>query len=439
MEMLMKKLITTLVLSLLLTVGCTNGETNENDQIQSDRTDQTESVAETEEDLDEASDNEIEDESNDSEEASTQTDSNTDLSPLTVHYIDAGQGDATLLTFADDDEEYAILYDTGDWQGSEVVPYLQNAGIEALDIVMISHPHADHIGQLADVLDEFSVGEVWMTGNTATSGVYERAAEAVLDSDADYDEPIAGDVFDIGPLTVDVLHPTNELTGGLNEDSLSVLFTYGEIEFLFTGDAYVEQEQAMLSRTDNLSADFLQLGHHGSNTSSGEQFIQAVAPTYAIYSAGDGNSYGHPHQEVLDRLNSIDAKIYGTDVHGNIIVTTDGNEVEISTETSGDVAAGTKEKQSPNDQTESESNSKNQQEAAANSNDEQPVTGDCIDINKASNEQLQEIIHLGEARATDVIELRPFESVDDLQKVDGIGPARIDDIKAENKACVGGK
>src|SRR5699024_3955429 len=135
---------------------------------------------------------------------------------LTVHYIDAGQGDATLLQYKDDEEQYTVLYDAGDWLGSEVVPYLENKGVDEIDIAIISHPHADHIGQLKRVVESFSVGEVWMSGDSATWDVLTEAMEAVEKSDASYEEPSTGDVFDVGPLVLTVLHP-DQLSLDLNE------------------------------------------------------------------------------------------------------------------------------------------------------------------------------------------------------------------------------
>lgn len=424
----MKKLMTLLIIALLFCIGCANDEVTK--QLEDPNTTEQSEQASTEEPDAEGDDAELDqdkDQAEDKEEEKN-SESTAELNPLTVHYIDAGQGDAALLEFTDNEDTYTILYDAGDWQGNEVVPYLQKENIDYIDIIMISHPHADHMGQLEKVLSNFDVGEVWMTGNTANSGVFEKASEAILASDADYEEPEAGDVFDVGALTVSILHPKT-LTGGLNEDSLSVHFQYGETSFLFTGDAYTEQEQQMISSGTNVDADFLQLGHHGSKTSSGQAFIDAVNPEYAIYSAGAGNSYGHPHQEVLDRLLAKDVTIFGTDVHGNIMVTTDGVDATITTDKEGTVAAGSKKDK---DADKTSSNPKQQQQK------EQPASGDCIDLNKASKGELQNIIHLGDTRAEQVLELRPFNNVEDLQRVDGIGPARIADIVAENKACVGG-
>src|SRR5699024_3637972 len=140
-----------------------------------------------------------------------------------------------------------ILYDTGDWQGDEVVPFLQKEDVETIDIIIISHPHADHIGQLASVLDNFSVEEVWMTGNTANSDIYQEALQAVEDSDANYEEPLARDLFDVEPLPLTALHPSS-LTGGLNEDSLSFIVAFTVISFFFQGVVGKKEEKQIINR-----------------------------------------------------------------------------------------------------------------------------------------------------------------------------------------------
>ena len=417
----MKRILFLLIMAAIFIVGCANEEVN-----QLEKTETTEK-SEKEPKNDEQQGNKGKEQEKTSQK---ENDSNNDVSldSLTVHYIDAGQGDAALLQFTDENDTYTILYDSGDWQGNEVVPYLEKENVDFIDIVMISHPHADHIGQLEEVLTNFDVGEVWMTENTANSSVYEGAAEAILASDADYEEPKAEDIFDVGELTIQILHPQT-LTGDLNRDSLSAHFSYGDTAFLFTGDAYVEQEKQMIDQDMNLEADFLQLGHHGSDTSTSQSFLDEVKPTYAIYSAGEGNTYGHPHQEVLDRLDASNINTYGTDVHGNIVVTTDGVDSEIHTDKDGEVAAGKKE--SSDQDTASTSSSSTPEEKATPAND-------CIDINTASKEELQEIVHIGEERADEVIHLRPFDHVEDLDQINGIGPARLDDIIEENIACTGG-
>ncbi|RKQ35910.1 MBL fold metallo-hydrolase [Oceanobacillus halophilus] len=375
----------------------------------------TESESGAEDSLDESS---VED--TDFDEPNTAQSSVKSLSDLKVHYIDAGQADAALLQYADDEEEYSILFDTGDWRGNEVVNYLTAQDISSLDLVVVSHPDADHIGQLAEVVTKFDPGEVWLSGNESSSETFQQAIEAVLSSDADYDEPRMGDVFEIGPMEIDVLYPES-ISGKANEESVSLKFTYGDISFVFTGDAETSGELEMIRSGIKLEADFLQLGHHGSDTSSDPAFIEAVNPTIAIYSAGADNSYGHPSPEVVSLMKEAGIKLYGTDVHGTIVVTTDGKEYSIATKENGTISP--------------KSTGSSNTDTGSSNPEKSTVTGECININEASKEEVQGIIHIGPARAQELIERRPFESVDDLTRINGIGPARITDIKEEGLAC----
>src|SRR5699024_1269261 len=211
----------------------------------------------------------------------------------------------------------------------EVVPFLQKKDVETIDIIIISHPHADHIGQLTNVVENFSVEEVWMSGNTANSDIYQDALQAVEDSDANYEEPLAGDLFDVGPLTLTALHPSS-LTGELNEDSLSFHVAFNDISFTFTGDAGKTEEEQLMNRDLPLQADYLQLDHHGSDTSSSSDFIDAVETTDAIYSAGEYNKYGLPDEEVVSLFEEKGIELYGTDVHGTITVETDGKKASLT-------------------------------------------------------------------------------------------------------------
>src|SRR5699024_8083941 len=176
----------------------------------------------------------------------------------------------------------------------------------------------------------------------------------------------------------------------------------------------------------------LQLGHHGSNTSSDPAFIQAVDLEVAIYSAGADNAYGHPHPEVVSLIQDAGITLYGTDVHGTILVTTDGKEYDVATKEDGTITPESTGAPDNNARQETET------EDEAEPDNETP-TDQCVDLNQASLEELQEIIHIGPARAQDVIDQRPYDSVDDLTKVNGIGPARIADIDNEGFACTGGR
>lgn len=320
---------------------------------------------------------------------------------MRVHYIDVGQGDSTLLEI----DGFSILIDAGNWKSKEVVNYLKEQDIKNIDIVVGTHPDADHIGQLAQVIGEFEVGEVWMSGNSSSSATFTNALQAIEASETEYVEPRTGDVYDIGSLEIEVLHP-KEIRGDPNEESVSLKITYGNVDFIFTGDAGVKEEQKMIDTGIDLDAEILHLGHHGSNTSTGSAFLKAVTPEVAIYSAGIDNSYGHPHAEVIAAVENAGAEVYGTDVNGTIIVETDGEVYSVNTQQTG-----------------------------------VPIEGQnrCIDLNIASSSELQEISGIGETYAKAIVEQRPFENIEELTDIKGIGQGTMDDIQEQGLACIGGE
>jgi competence protein ComEC len=355
------------------------------------------------------------------------TEDSNNLSGLKVHYIDVGQADSTLLQYSQNGENTTILIDAGNWNTSELVNYLNAQHVSQIDIAIGTHPDADHIGQLDKVLNRFDVGEVWLSGNTSTSQTFQRLLAAIDSSGADYYEPRMGDEFEVGPLEIDVLYPKT-ISENDNKESISLKITYGDVRFIFTGDASKSDELNMLQSGFDLQADILQLGHHGSSTSTHPTFLREVKPSIAIYSAGVDNNYGHPHNEVVNLIQRSGIKLYGTDVHGTVIVSTDGENYEVLTKKDGTISPT-----SNKDTTNSDAN--NKQDAQEKS---PQSTNSCIDVNSATFEQVQEIIHIGPARAEDLLNLRPFTSVDDLSRISGIGPARIDDIKSQGLACIGG-
>jgi competence protein ComEC len=360
---------------------------------------------------------------------------------LEVHFLDIGQGDATLLKHA----EATILIDTGRHQASDVVPSLTAAGVDAVDLVIVTHPHADHIGQFDQVLDRLPVREVWWSGSTTTSQTFGRALTALERSDAAYEEPRAGDTALIGPLEVEVVNPPAGVgLQDLHDANLAVRVTYGEVRFLFTGDAEAATEGRMVSRSGaTLDADILQLGHHGSNTSTTAGFLAAVDPAIAIYSASADNQYGHPHAEVLDRLATAGVEVYGTAVHGTVTVTTDGRDWSVSTHRSGTPQPGAR----PSSNASRDGNRSSGGPASpspsptTSASPSAPSSDACgpgqVDINRAGADELQRIIHIGPDRARQMPGLRPFASVRSMDRISGIGPARLEDILAEGLACAG--
>lgn len=335
---------------------------------------------------------------------------------MAAYFFDVGQGDSTLLVGPD----FNILVDAGRHDRSEVVDHLRHVGVQQLDVLVGTHPHADHIGQFPAVIDAFPVEDVWMSGASHTTQTFERALDAVERSDAGYHEPRAGEVFDVGSARIEVLNPTT-VSGALNGGSLVMRIVLGEMAFLFTGDAEAPAERDMIGRDVGLGAQVLKVGHHGSSTSSTQEFLEAVAPTVAIYSAGEGNQYGHPHDEVLARLFALEVDIYGTDVHGTVMVTTDGQTYTVSTERSAAIS-------------EPSLTTTTTRQASEGSGACSPGQ---VDVNSASFEELHEIIHIGPDRAQQILDLRPLASVDSMDRVSGIAEARLADIKAQGVACAG--
>jgi competence protein ComEC len=217
---------------------------------------------------------------------------------------------------------------------ANVEDYLQAQGIDDIDLMVATHPDADHIGGLIDVLALYDVHEIWTNGDTAGSQTYgdfalavaqEQAAGAILR------EVTRNYVAKFGDLDIVVLHPP-WLTGDTNEDSLVIGLTFCMVDILLTGDATTESEVSMLAEEGLLSdVEVLKVGHHGSNTSTSDAFLGAVTPEDAVITVGAGNTYGHPHQETLDRLAAHGVTVYRTDEDGTVTLTSDCNTYSITT------------------------------------------------------------------------------------------------------------
>lgn len=343
---------------------------------------------------------------------------------LRVHFLDVGQGDASVLIAPD----ATMLIDTGRHDSDDVVPQLKALGVSRIDVVAVTHAHADHVGQLDEVLAAFDVGEVWMSGTPATSATFEEGVAAIEASEAAYEEPRAGDQTSVGSLAIDVLHPS-QLVGDIHGDMLSMRVSYGALSVLFTGDAEADEEAEMLGRDrDTLASTIYQVGHHGSSTSTSPALLDAVSPEVAVYSAGQGNSYGHPHAEVLDRIAGAGVAVYGTDVNGTVTVTSDGAGYTVSSATGGEPSGAPQPADPP---------------GLAPPADSPPVAesapGGCqpgqVDINTDGVDELDRITNIGPSLADQIVGLRPFSGLEDLVRVDGIGEAKMDEIREEALAC----
>jgi len=244
---------------------------------------------------------------------------------LAVHFIDVGQGDAILLLVQ---PGATVLIDGGPRAaGQTVVNYLTERGVKELDLVIATHPHADHIGGLIDVLEAFKVKRVIDSGQphtTKTFDDYLTAVERQVEAGHCVYETPEGQIVQLASnVTLKVLGPDRDLSS-LNDNSVVARVDFGKTSFLFTGDAEKEAEERLLARGVDLKADVLKVGHHGSSTSTSAAFLAAVAPAYAVICVGAGNSYGHPTEQTLNRLAAAGARIYRTDVSGHVVFTSDG-------------------------------------------------------------------------------------------------------------------
>ena len=238
---------------------------------------------------------------------------------LQVHFIDVGQGDAILIDYGTTE----VLIDAGE-KTPGVTDYLKKYVDGHLEAIVATHPHADHIGGLIAVLDEYTVDAVWTSGDAATSKTYTDFMNRSIAEGARVSVARRGDVITAGALTFNVLNPPSSLFDDVNDNSIVLLLRDGSVDFLFTGDAEVDAEDSMISAGVLSDIDILKVGHHGSRTASSPAFLAITRPELAIYMAGVGNSYGHPHNESIMALTGIGAKIYGTDNYGTIVIDTNG-------------------------------------------------------------------------------------------------------------------
>lgn len=248
--------------------------------------------------------------------------------PLRVHFIDVGQGDCSLIQCPDGT---TILIDGGRiWTYPFLIDYLRNAGVEKIDLVVASHPHSDHYGALIPVIKAFPVGTILDPGKEHTTELYQRYLETVKSlPGVEFKLARAGQKYSFGGVEVLIVHPSDRLPAHPNDASIVLKLTYGNVSFLFTGDAERAAEMEMMSRRGNLRSTVLKVGHHGSRTSTGSTFLSRVSPRAAVISAAENNSYGHPHPEVMRRLQLRGIRIFRTDLQGTVLFTSNGREYRV--------------------------------------------------------------------------------------------------------------
>lgn len=245
-----------------------------------------------------------------------------------VHYIDVGQGDSILVQSG---EEYMLIDGGKNVAADTVVNYLKSQNVRKLKYVIGTHPHEDHIGGLDDVIDTFDVENVIMPNVTHNTKSFEDVLDSIMNKGLTITPAVSGERYALGDAELLILAPNGDGYKDLNDYSVVARVQYGNTSFMFTGDAEGISEKEMIDvYGSSLRTDVLKLGHHGSTTSTTKDFLELVNPSVAVITVGKDNTYGHPHKEIIERLEKKNIRIYRTDLDGNILATSDGNSVEFS-------------------------------------------------------------------------------------------------------------
>jgi len=251
---------------------------------------------------------------------------------LQMHTIDVGQGDSILIL----QEDKVMLIDAGTRaNGEKVVEYLKDLGITKIDVLVGTHPHDDHMGGMAEVIKNFEIGEFYAPDNSdsdITTVWYQEFLDAVIEKNIKWNFPKVGDEIILGDAKAKILSPKKNSYENINNYSIILRVSYGTTDILLTGDAEEEIEEVLINSNFELASEVYKVSHHGSDTSSSEEFMKKVNPKYSIISCKKGNTYKHPSKKVMNLLENFGIIVYRTDEQGTIIMKTDGVNIEFNVE-----------------------------------------------------------------------------------------------------------
>ncbi len=251
---------------------------------------------------------------------------------LEVVFLDVGQGDAIFIKTPSGKD---VLIDGGpDSSVIEALGRHMPFYDRHIDTMILTHPHSDHVAGLVEVLKRFEVGEIWYTGAVHTSPDYMAWLREVENEEAVLKIIEQPEIFDIGEnVSLQILYPQESFSGKiieeLNNSSIVAKLSYGKIDFLLTGDAESEVEEKLIASGEDLSAEILKVGHHGSLSSTGQEFLNFVDPQFAVIQVGEDNAFGHPAYRTIRNLEKAGIKIFRTDWYGDIVLSTDGTEINL--------------------------------------------------------------------------------------------------------------
>jgi len=251
------------------------------------------------------------------------------VTELKVHFIDVGQADSILLQQGSN----SMLVDAGNNGDAKVIKdYLTKQEVKELQYFIGTHKDEDHIGSADYIINSFKVGKIYFPKQTATTQTFKDFVTTVKNKGLSLTVPKVGEQFKLGDALITVLAPNSNSYEDSNDYSIVIKVTYGSTSFLLTGDAETESEHEMVTAGTDLTATVLKVGHHGSRTSTSKAFLDKVNPKYSVTSVGTDNKYGHPTQEVMDRLKNKGVKVFRTDEQGTIIATSNGKDVSFNVE-----------------------------------------------------------------------------------------------------------
>lgn len=250
------------------------------------------------------------------------------LKDLEVNFIDVGQADSIFIRFP---QGKTMLIDAGNNNDDEtIINYINLMGENEIDVVVTTHPHEDHIGAMDDIIENFNINRFYMPKVTTNTKTFKDMLTSLESKGIKITVARGGMEIPIDDYAnVQILAPNSDRYESLNDYSAVIKISFSETSFLFMGDAEEKSEEELLSKGYDLRADVLKVGHHGSSTSSTDEFLYAVSPKYAIISVGKDNEYGHPHEGTLKRLTAHNAAIYTTADNGTIRVISDGKNITI--------------------------------------------------------------------------------------------------------------
>lgn len=253
---------------------------------------------------------------------------NTNNDLLKVHYLDVGQGDSIFVELPNNE---TMLIDAAEsYQSENIINYLKNLNYQKIDYVIGTHPHTDHIGGLKNIINTFEIGKIYMPKVVSTTKTYESLLMAIKDKNLKINNAKAvTSIIDTDALKINILAPNNSIYTELNNYSVVTKITYGTTKFLFMGDAEKLSENEI---KENVTADVIKIGHHGSNTSSSIDFIKKVNAKYGIISVGLNNKYNLPKEETITNWENSGTKIYLTSTNGTIRASSDGTNIKIESE-----------------------------------------------------------------------------------------------------------